>query len=260
MSETQKQILYQYKKLVNLAKVGGIMTTDALLFAYDKDSYFSIYMDDIMKTGIAMTILYHIGGGTEGDLLIRDLSPKLDFMENTEIEKYTNEYGFTIDYHKPNRIETNEWKQVYRKENMSELSPNRYSYYAYSTSKDVKNDQKIIIIYGIENLGYTIEVDEIQFWRGTSKLEHSFIPSSIGRIQNMISPLPRGLDMEKEKVSDGFVHPYRMIYHNPVAFFNYPVVYKLNDLAAIKFIINKPGGRDFIKLRGLVFEHKGLNF
>lgn len=268
MSETQKQILYQKALRTDLQRLGYMETTN-LTFLMNYSKQYTDYIENMMRLGVAQAMLQGIGTSIEASLIIRDLSPMEDLLTglvNGPVE----------------RLHSNAWIQDYTKTLAtcrSELGGDEKvmgRFDIYETNKWVKNDQKVIVIYGLEFLNPVKRTlaTEIMFWRGHVKLEsrypipHKFAMKQVPEFKDMtIVDYDNRNDGKKEKEieSKGIKYASNMFYHNPVIFFDTPIIYGKDSLMRItsqvpmnRLSTTEHENIDEIKILGFTIEPIGL--
>jgi hypothetical protein len=253
MSESHMMQLYRKKATVDVGRTGLIATSLIDLFV-NKD--LGTLTNSMMQYGIAQYMLTS-GYNIEAALCIREISPYIDLLDG-----------------KGKQIEHNQWIQNitnfgnYDSLVRSRMSDDMYSIPIYQTNKEVSNDQKIYIIYGLEFLNdyRHRDVEFVEFYRKGTKLICRY---NIDRSQK--PPLYKYKDVEniynvdedKDKEDDNISlikNTTNLIYHNNMIIFQTPIMFKLNDLMEIRFRYRKDMNRahDEIKLKGLVFEPLGM--
>lgn len=268
MSETQKHILYSKALRTDLQRLGYMETTN-LTFLMNYSKQYTDYIENMMRLGVAQAMLQGIGGGmTEASLIIRDLSPMEDLLTG-------------LVNGPPERLYSNAWIQDYTKALAtckSELEDEKVigTFDIYQTNKWVKNDMKVIVIYGLEFLNPVKRTfaTEILFWRGHVKLEsrypipHKFAMKQVPEFKDMTivdyKNYSDGLK-EKEIESKGIKYASGMFYHNPVIFFDTPVIYAKDSLLRItsqvpmnRLSTTEHENIDEIKILGFTIEPIGL--
>jgi hypothetical protein len=261
MSENQKQILYYKSRTIDLQRMGSMHTTNlTYLLAYDKT--YTDYIEHTIRWTVAQAMLQGVGGGTtEGALIVRDLSPMYDLLN-----------GLTNG--PPEMIWHNQWIQDYWYGIATAKSSIGYdnamvgAFDMYLTDRNVRNDQKVIVIYGIELLNPNRKplAQEIQFWRGSVKLSARY---PLDFKTAMAPPEIKNIYLDEEKgnvKSKGITLAKNTFYHNPVMFFDEPIIYKKDDLLKIRAVVpfskldvsTKEYNKDEVKLLGFVVEPIGL--
>jgi hypothetical protein len=237
------------KQTVDLGKVGVIATSLIDLFVSDE---LRKLIHGIMQLGVGQALINHIAP-SESQLVIREISPYLDLVDGNL-----------------KQFESNQWIQKNNLYGLDKLDAARMPYSMravsmYRTDKNVYNDQKIYIIYGLEFLndykGRNVEF--IEFRKSNDKVMLR-VPIDMQR-----PPLYKAVDIMKvlypEEVDKdvdipvSFYGAKKLIYHNNMLIFNFPIMYKVNDMMNIVFRykdeIMYP--QDEIKLKGFVVEHIG---
>lgn len=165
MSESQMAILWQKKQTIDLGRVGHLSGLHPSLTSLDLRTLH----DTMSAFAVAQALLQGIGGGqTENALSVRQVVPSFDF---------TNAAGTTTD----DAIVSNMWRQP-----TAQASTANYTLATgiesatesiYFLSKNSKNDQKIVILYGLRAVGVGNQHSgtvarslQWQFWRKGVKL------------------------------------------------------------------------------------------
>jgi hypothetical protein len=258
MSEHMKQILYHKARTIDIKRLGGIMTTNlTYLLAYDKT--YVDYIEETIRLAVAQAMLQGVGGGmTEAALIVRDIYPMedlLDALHNGPAEPFDH----------------NQWIQNYwsglATTHLVSKEKMMGSFNIYATDKNVRNDQKVIVIYGLEYVNPLRKpmAEEIQFWRGAVQLYTRYpldfkVTSMPPHIKNVFV-----YDDDKGDIdSKGILLPHKAYYHNPVTIFDSPIIYKKDDIMSVRTLVpmRKFEGnyfrKDEIKLLGFVVEPIGL--
>lgn len=247
MSEDYFLQLYKRKQVVDLAKVGVIATSLIDLFLSDKLRKLT---NEMMGYGIAQALMNNIAP-TESQLVIREISPYLDLVDGNL---------------KP--FDSNQWIQKNNLYGMDKLDNARLpqsmrAVSMYRTSKDVNNDQKVYIIYGIEFLndyrGRNVEF--IEFRKSNDKVLIR-VPIDIQRpplyqaINNIVFPEHSEEDID---IPVSFYGAKKLIYHNNMLLFEVPIMYKVNDMMNVVFRYKQDinNTQDEIKLKGFIVENIG---
>lgn len=165
MSESQMQILWQKKQTIDLGRVGHLSGLHQSLTSLDLRTLH----DTMAAFAVAQAMLQAIGGGqTETGITVRQIVPNLDF---TAGDYSTPDYPIlSSNWRQPTLVSTNL--------NYTTNSGNDTDFIsAYTTSKNAKNDQKIIICYGLRAIGVgnihegtVVKSVQWQFWRKGTKL------------------------------------------------------------------------------------------
>ena len=165
MSESQMAILWQKKQTIDLGRVGHLSGLHPSLTSLDLRTLH----DTMSAFAVAQALLQGIGGGqTENALSVRQIVPSFDF---------TNPLATTAD----TAVDTNDWRQPalnsatdnYANATGKEADTESI----YFLSKNSKNDQKIVILYGLRAVGVGNQHSgtvtrslQWQFWRKGVKL------------------------------------------------------------------------------------------
>jgi hypothetical protein len=167
MSESQMQILWQKKQTIDLGRVGHLSGLHPSLTSLDLRTLH----DTMSAFAVAQAMLQGIGGGqTETAITVRQIVPNLDLT--------AGDNGSTVDL----PIASAQWRQpslvatsLFYAANTGADDANYDS--VYTTSKNAKNDQKIIIMYGLRAVGVgnihsgtVVKSVQWQFWRKGTKL------------------------------------------------------------------------------------------
>lgn len=254
MSESYMMTLHKMKQTIDVGRTGLLATSLVDLFI-NKD--LQALTNTMIAYGLAQYRLSKIGY-TEAALVVREISPYLDLLDG-----------------KGERIEHNQWFQ--KVTNFSEYDPlersrmpdSMYSIPIYQTNKDVANDHKVYIIYGLEFLNdfRGRDVEFVEFWRKGVKLICRYNIDKSQRsplykykdVQNIYNVDDEDKDKEDNNIS--FVqNTTNLIYHNNMIIFQTPIMWKLNDMMEVRFRYTKDTKRshDEIKLKGIVVEPLGM--
>lgn len=165
MSESQMQILWQKKQTIDLGRVGHLSGLHQSLTSLDLRTLH----DTMAAFAVAQAMLQAIGGGqTETGITVRQIVPNLDF---TAGDYSTPDYPIaSANWRQPTLVSSNLNYTTNTGDDVSFIS-------AYTTSKNAKNDQKIIICYGLRAIGVgnihegtVVKSVQWQFWRKGTKL------------------------------------------------------------------------------------------
>jgi hypothetical protein len=241
------------KQKIDIGRV-GVLATSLVDLLINED--LKNLTNNMIAYGLAHYRLAKMGY-IEAALCVREISPYLDLLDG-----------------KGQSIEHNQWFQNIPTFNISNplirlrKDDNMYSISIYQTSKEVGNDQKTYIIYGLEFLNdyRNRDVEAIEFWRKHTKLICRY---NIDR--NQRPPLYKYKDIQdiynveddKDKEDNNISlikNTTNLIYHNNMIIFQTPIMFKLNDEMEIRFRYRKDMNRahDEIKLKGIVVEPLGM--
>jgi hypothetical protein len=241
------------KQKIDIGRV-GVLATSLIDLLINKD--LKNLTNNMIAYGLAYYRLAKMGY-IEAALCVREISPYLDLLDG-----------------KGQRIEHNQWFQKVTDFHEDNISPLKtfgdkiYSVPIYQTGKEVANDQKAYIIYGLEFLNdyRNRDVEAVEFWRKGYKLICRY---NIDR--NQRPPLYKYKDIQgiynveddenKEDNNISIVqNTTNLIYHNNMIIFQTPIMFKLNDEMEIRFRYRKDmnNAHDEIKLKGIVIEPLGM--
>jgi hypothetical protein len=237
------------KQQIDLGRVGVIATSLVDLFLSDS---LRKMVNEMMSLGIAQALINHIAS-TESQLVIREISPYLDLVDG--------------DY---KQFESNQWIQKNNLHSLDKLDNARVPYSMravsmYRTDKNVANDQKVYIIYGLEFLndykGRNVEF--IEFRKSNDKVLLR-VPVDMQRpplykavdVMNVLYPEETDKDID---IPVSFYGAKKLIYHNNMLLFKDPIMYRINDMMNIVFRYKQDVNysQDEIKLKGFVVENIG---
>lgn len=256
MSESNILNLHRKKMSVDLGRAGLIATSLIDQFVSEGLGKLSSSM---MQFGLAQAMLSELSN-IEAALCIREISPYIDLLDG-----------------KGNRISHNQWFQDvpnfydYDPLSRQRLSDEMFAIPVYNTNRDVNNDRKVYLIYGLEFLNdfRRRDVEFVEFWRRGTKLIMRF---NIDRNQKLplykyqdIQDIAFPADDEEEGVKEfkisEFKNKHNIVYHNNMLIFGTPIMYKPNDIMEIRFRYRRDMNRahDEIKLKGFVVEPLGLS-
>lgn len=250
MSENPYVTLHRMSQQVDLGRVGVIATSLVDLFISEDLKNMT---NKMMSLAVAQALLNHIAN-TESELVIREISPYLDLLNG-----------------KGEQLDSNQWVQKNNFYGMDTLDKAKFPFSMravsiYRTNREVKNDRKIYLIYGVEFLNdYRLRnVEFIEFKRSNDRIELR-VPIDY----QTRPPLYKAKNIEKvlwpeEQEEDvdipvSFHGSRKLIYHNNMLLFQTPIMYKVNDIMNIIFRYkqNINHSQDEIKLKGFVVEHIG---
>jgi len=253
-SENAMGILHKKAQTIDLDKVGVISC--GLIDFYLNDELRK-HNEQMIKYGVAQAMLQNLGGGmTEAALAVREIIPSLDLLDG-----------------EGNPLKDNNWVQPHPFKRYGQPDGNYYGmdyYSVYTTSKQSKNDQKVMIITGLEFLnGYNgVAAEEVQFWRkGVKLIDRIPIPKQNNTMYkgfDKIDFVNPPTDPHEGKALDGSIlsNKNNLVYHNNMMILKTAIMFKKDDLADIKFaysgnIRRTVADHDEIKLKGWVFEALG---
>lgn len=254
--EDRWKILQARAEKINLEKIGVI--SGGLIDFYINDKL-KDYNERVIKLGCAQALLHGIAGGqTEAALVAREIMPSLDLLDG-----------------KGDPLKDNNWVQPHPMRRYGQPDGNYHGmdfYSVYTTSRASKNDQKVIIITGLEFLnGYNgVAAEEVQFWRKGVKLIDRIpitkINSPIYKGFDKIDLVNPNTDAHEGKALETALVPntQSVVYHNNMVILNTAIMFKKDDLMDIKFaysgnVRRTVADHDEIKLKGWVFEALGSN-
>lgn len=223
MSESQMAILWQKKQTIDLGRVGHLSGLHPSLTSLDLRTLH----DTMSAFAVAQALLQGIGGGqTENALSVRQIVPAFDFTYvsggvDTAITKQVWRQPVTGNYANATAAEAD----------METI---------YTLSKTSKNDQKIVIIYGLRAVGVgnthsgtVVRSIQWQFWRRGVKL------------------IDRWYIEQLNSASENFVAAVT------------PIMYKKDDLGEIKVLADDTTADankfDRLQVLGVVAEALGTN-
>lgn len=245
--------LHQMKQKIDIGRV-GVLATSLVDLLINED------LKNLTNNMIAFGLAHYRlnkPGYIEAALCVREISPYLDLLDG-----------------KGERIEHNQWFQKITNFSddlitRSRSSDDMYSVSIYQTNKEVSNDYKTYIIYGLEFLNdyRSRDVEFVEFWRKGVRLICRY---NIDR--NQKPPLYKYKDVQNiynveddEDKEDNDIsivqNKTNLIYHNNMIIFQTPIMFKLNDMMEVRFRYRKDTQRshDEIKLKGIIIEPLGMS-
>lgn len=192
---------------------------------------------------VNLSKLGYFGGYLKTDIMSKSYDTMLvkSLVAFTKREKKTDEYRLGIREIFPsfdlldgdgNPFIHNDWVQYYPEDIMEKLHYSKMYFSVYLTDRASKNDQKIILLYGIQHLGAVTLADTMSIWRKGTKIVELYA----------LDKFPT---------------------QNQVRLFRTPVIININELLDIAFsfrnIDDVVGKTDHIKLLGYVAEPIGRN-
>ncbi len=180
MSESQMQILWQKKQTIDLGRVGHLSGLHPSLTSLDLRTLH----DTMSAFAVAQAMLQGIGGGqTETAITVRQLVPSLDLTEGVTGADAA--------------ITSSQWRQpVNTATNYTTITGADTDYVsAYTTSKNAKNDQKVMILYGLRAVGVgnthsgtVVKSVQWQYWRkGTKLIDRWYIEQLNSAAENFVA-------------------------------------------------------------------------
>src|SRR6478609_5065673 len=179
MSESQMQILWQKKQTIDLGRVGHLSGLHPSLTSLDLRTLH----DTMSAFAVAQAMLQGIGGGqTETAITVRQLVPNLDLSDGANNDQ---------------AIASSNWRQpISTSANYTTITGDDSSYTpVYTTSKTSKNDQKVVIIYGLRAVGVgnthhgtVVKSVQWQFWRkGTKLIDRWYVEQLNSAAENFVA-------------------------------------------------------------------------
>ena len=173
------QILWSKKQTIDLGRVGHLSGLHPSLTSLDLRTLH----DTMSAFAVAQAMLQGIGGGqTETAITVRQIVPSLDLTDGTNSDAV---------------ITSSQWRQPVNTANNYTTTTGADTDYisAYTTSKNGKNDQKVIIIYGLRAVGVgnthhgtVVKSIQWQFWRkGTKLIDRWYIEQLNSASENFVA-------------------------------------------------------------------------
>src|SRR3982750_372208 len=228
MSESAMMQLHLFKQKVDLAKVGLLSGVHPVI----NETELRVLRDNMAQYGVAHALMVKgIGTGIEASLVVRPIIPSEDLLKGTA----------------GTAITSTEWRQP---ADSGELTDGTGSLdngseanqvQIYGTGKTSKNDQRIILFYGLKYVGGGN-------FRTTAVARSTMIIFKRGTVKTIDKWHIKAINASK----DGYLAAMT------------PVMYKINDIAAIFFVPNQSdtGGTgnkfDKFEMLGIVVEAIGL--
>jgi hypothetical protein len=202
MSESQMMILWQKKQTIDLGRIGHLSGLHQSLTSLDLRTLH----DTMAAFAVAQAMLQGVGGGqTETGLTVRQLVPNLDLTAGDATLVDTP-------------IVSANWRQpslqavtlFYN----SSVGDDSFYDSVYTTSKNAKNDQKVIIIYGLRAVGVgnihsgtVIKSNQWQFWRKGTKLIDRWYPEMLNSApENFVAAITPVM-FKKDDVGEIRIYP-----------------------------------------------------
>lgn len=173
------QILWQKKQTIDLGRVGHLSGLHPSLTSLDLRTLH----DTMSAFAVAQAMLQGIGGGqTETAITVRQIVPSLDLTDGTNSDSV---------------ITSSQWRQPANTANNYTTITGADTDYiaAYTTSKNAKNDQKVMIIYGLRAVGVgnthsgtVVKSVQWQYWRkGTKLIDRWYIEQLNSAAENFVA-------------------------------------------------------------------------
>ena len=169
------QILWQKKQTIDLGRVGHLSGLHPALTSLDMRTLH----DTMSAFAVAQGMLQGIGGGqTESALTVRTLIPSLDLTDATDTA-----------------ITSSQWRQPVSGNYTTATAADADIATIYQTSRTSKNDQKVIIIYGLRAVGVgnthsatCVKSVQWQFWRkGTKLIDRWYVEQLNSAAENFVA-------------------------------------------------------------------------
>lgn len=223
MSESAMMQLHLFKQKVDLSKVGLLSGVHPVI----NETELRVLRDNMAQYGVAHALMVKgIGTGIEASLVVRPIIPSEDLLKGD---------GTTA-------IASTEWRQPADSgEYAAATGIESTAEPIYSTGKNSKNDQRIILFYGLKYVGGGN-------FRTTAVARSTMIIFKRGNVKTIDKWHIQGIN----SAENGFLAAMT------------PVMYKINDTAKIEFVPNAsdPTGAgnkfDKFEMLGIVVEAIGL--
>src|SRR3982750_2504312 len=222
MSESAMMQLHLFKQKVDLAKVGLLSGVHPVI----NETELRVLRDNMAQYGVAHALMVKgIGTGIEASLVVRPLIPSEDLRNGSGAA-----------------ITSTEWRQPADSgEFATATGAEANAENVYSTSKDSKNDQRIVLFYGLKYVGGGN-------FRTTAVARTTMVIFKRGNVKTIDKWHIQGINTSE----NGFLAAMT------------PVMYKINDVANIQMVPNASdptgAGNKFDKFEflGIVVEAIGL--
>lgn len=226
-------ILWQKKQTIDLGRVGHLSGLHQSLTSLDLRTLH----DTMAAFAVAQAMLQAIGGGqTETGLTVRQIVPNLDLTCGDDLSATSGSDHI---------ITSSNWRQpslnAFTLNYTSNTGDDALYESVYTTSKNAKNDQKVIIMYGLRAVGVgnihsgtVIKSVQWQFWRKGTKLIDRWYPELLNSApENFVAAIT-------------------------------PVMFKKDDVGEVRVfpaseIIVDANKYDRIQMLGVVAESLGVN-
>ena len=171
------QILWSKKQTIDLGRVGHLSGLHPALTSLDMRTLH----DTMSAFAVAQGMLQGIGGGqTESALTVRTLNPNLDLSDSQAT---------------PAAITSSQWRQPYTGNYTTATGADADIVTIYNTDRTSKNDQKVIIIYGLRAVGVgnthsatVVKSVQWQFWRkGTKLIDRWYVEQLNSAAENFVA-------------------------------------------------------------------------
>jgi hypothetical protein len=223
MSESAMMQLHLFKQKVDLSKVGLLSGVHPVI----NETELRVLRDNMAQYGVAHALMVKgIGTGIEASLVVRPVIPSEDLRKGS-----TGTAIISTEWRQP--ADSGEYATADGSEGNQEV--------IYTTSKDSKNDQRILLFYGAKYVGggnfrtaACMRSTMIIFYRGTVKTIDKWHTQGLNTAENSYLAAMT------------------------------PVMYKINDVARIAFVPNAsvPTGSgnkfDSLELLGITVEAIGV--
>ncbi len=221
MSESAMMQLHIFKQKVDLAKVGLLSGVHPVI----NETELRVLRDNMAQYGVAHALMVKgIGTGIEASLVVRPLIPSEDLLDGA---------GSTF--------ASTEWRQPVTGEYSTQTGSEADAAPIYSTGKNSKNDQRIVLFYGLKYVGGGN-------FRTTAVARSTMVIFKRGNVKTIDKWHIQGINSSE----NGFLAAMT------------PVMYKINDIANIQMVPNlsDPTGAnnkfDKFEFLGIVVEAIGL--
>lgn len=241
MSESAMMQLHLFKQKVDLAKIGLLSGVHPVI----NDTELRVLRDNMAQYGVAHALMVKgIGTGIEASLVVRPVIPSEDLRDGTTPSGNT---GTGSGSGGDSQIISADWRQPaapgteYTSASNADNGSEGNAIQVYGTSKNSKNDQRIILFYGLRYVGGGN-------FRTSAIARSNMIIFKRGTVKTIDKWQIQGINSSK----DGYIAAMT------------PVMYKINDIASIWFVPNSSDlsgfGNKFDKfeLLGIVVEAIGL--
>jgi hypothetical protein len=226
-------ILWQKKQTIDLGRVGHLSGLHQSLTSLDLRTLH----DTMAAFAVAQAMLQAIGGGqTETGLTVRQIVPNLDLTTGDDVSATSGTDHIIV---------SSNWRQPSLQAFTTNYTANTGDDFlyesVYTTSKNAKNDQKVIIMYGLRAVGVgnihsgtVIKSVQWQFWRKGTKLIDRWYPELLNSApENFVAAIT-------------------------------PVMFKKDDVGEVRVfpaseIIVDANKYDRLQLLGVVAESLGVN-
>jgi hypothetical protein len=196
-------ILWSKKQTIDLGRVGHLSGLHQSLTSLDLRTLH----DTMAAFAVAQAMLQGVGGGqTETGLTVRQIVPNLDLTAG-DVVGTPDANILSANWRQPTLVSTVQNYATTTGNDTDNIS-------AYTTSKNAKNDQKVIIMYGLRAVGVgnihsgtVTKSNQWQFWRkGTKLIDRWYIELLNSAPENFVAAITPVM-FKKDDVGQVLIFP-----------------------------------------------------